>query len=426
MKSIREAWIAASESATVINAHHISDGGDDIFAHVAEFVEDTGEGAVAALVDKSVEELRRRHVAIVLDSAISDLSLVRRGQNNRIARRVGLQLIGVTLGNLIGDVTLNDFLDSLIVPGKLPEATSRAINERPESYEAQLLACAIFVAAERWSAGIDFGWRAWREAKGKKGHRRSEAAYLVALCLRFSMQDPYHLRRAVELLESNLTLYNREREPGLQALLRRLRDTMELGNLLLSASVTQELASSPIGKTVLRGKRLGLFQGTSSQTQFEAGVRHLSAARLELLESEGGIAAGGSNSDALYAVQRWLKVMSATNLIGAFVFERTVLRLQSMRPSVVSCKEELDELEAEISRKERMDEPVRPTQVIYRHAARALMANHIDDRKQALGALKSALEMFLRDDKRLPLADRLEFLHLKGWLLLQEDLDFAN
>lgn len=199
MKSIREAWIAASESATVINAHHISDGGDDIFAHVAEFVEDTGEGAVAALVDKSVEELRRRHVAIVLDSAISDLSLVRRGQNNRIARRVGLQLIGVTLGNLIGDVTLNDFLDSLIVPGKLPEATSRAINERPESYEAQLLACAIFVAAERWSAGIDFGWRAWREAKGKKGHRRSEAAYLVALCLRFSMQDPYHLRRAVEL-----------------------------------------------------------------------------------------------------------------------------------------------------------------------------------------------------------------------------------
>jgi len=427
LAKIEGAWLAASRSATILNADHLAAGADEIFQHVADFIDHEGGATAARLVEASVEEVRRRHVSLVLDSALSDLALARRGHGGDRPRRVGLQLIGDLFSTLLpSDVSLNDFLDRTVELGKLPNDVFERLNRDPGSYDVQLLSCAIFVAAERWAAGIDFGSRALelaiRHHPGSVA-RRTEAQYLLALCLRFSLRNANQFKQAMRLLDGNLRTYAERRQGGRATLLRRLRDEMELGNLLLAASVAQEISRTTSGRRSAGPGRFVLFDASFSRTHFAMGVKRLTDAREELLNSEGIETPTKANTAALDQLQEWLKILSATNIVGAFVFERIVPGLQQPRACVIDCSDELSVLEAEISVRSSKGEAVRPTQLVYYYAGLALSTSDPDERKRALASLDEMLGQLTSADHRAPVGDRLEFVQLSDWLKVQQQID---
>ena len=273
LSDLENAWLSASRSVTVLNADHLATAGaDDVFQLVAEFVDDEAGRAATRLVERSVEEVRRRHVSLVLDSALADLAMARGEHDGQRPRRVGLQLVGDLFGNLLPHgAHLNAFLDQVVQLGKLPGSVLDRLNTDPGSYEAQLLSCAIFVAAERWTAGIDFGERAYELAARKypQSVRHTEAGYLLALCLRFSLRNARQFSKAAELLESNLKIYRIRRDAGRSTHLRRLRDEMEFGNLMLAASVSQEMSVTAIGRRITGTGRLPLFGQALGRTNFK-------------------------------------------------------------------------------------------------------------------------------------------------------------
>lgn len=414
---LESAWKSASQYVTVLNSRHLAAGAESLFAQLADFIDDDAAPTAARLVENSVSEVRERHMGLVIDSALLDLSIAKAGTSQ--PRRVGIQLLGDLFGDLLpDDQTIGDFLDEVVRKGELPGHTLDSLKKDPARFESQLLAACLFVAAERWPSAAQFGNRAVDYAhRQNKSAAIIESSYLLALSLRVSMRTASQFRRARKLLTANIRRYARRRDGRPASLLRRLRDEIELGNLLVSAAAMQELALTDVGRRVCRGGRIALLGEDAPYSQYRAGARYLLEARDELLNlGPLGIPKGGVEARQASDLIAWMILLSAINIVGAFVFERIVSGLQYIRPAVPSCEEELEEIEQDMARRRSTGEHIYPTQRIYYWTAKAILARTPGDRVPCLEEAALYLEPLLRHGDKMPLCDRLEFSCIQAWI----------
>jgi hypothetical protein len=414
---LEAAWKAASQYVTVLNARHLAAGAESLFAQIADFIEDDAGPTAARMVENSVSEVRERHMTLVLDMALLDMSLARAGSAQ--PRRVGIQLLGYLFSGLLpNDQSISTFLDQVIKNGELPQQTLEGLRKSPARFESQLLASCLFVAAERWASAAQFGNRAVEYSIRQNNLIGTiESSYLLALSLRVSMRTSAQFRRARQLLNNNIRRYARSRDNRLATLLRRLRDEMELGNLLLSAASMQELAATDVGRKVCRGGRVALLGEQAPYTQFRAGAQHLIQAREELLDSE-PFDLSRSTLEGRQSIELvdWMKLLSAINLVGSFIFERIVPGLQYVRPAIVSCDEALQDVERNMKARAKGGEQIYPTQQIYYWTAKAILTQSSAERLPCLENAASFLEPMVQTQDRRPLCDRLEFAYIAEWI----------
>jgi hypothetical protein len=416
--SLRRAWQTASRYATVLNAGRFAEGAEEVFAHLRQFVE--SEGAMAAgLVESSLIEVRDRHVSLLVEGALADLIAARRQPGASQHRRVVLQLITDAFGDLVPiRMSISDLLDDAIARGTLPKATMDSLASNPSCFEAQLLACAMLVAAERWGPAAQFGTRAVELAETSSHNRRlaeTESAYLLALCLRYSMTGVVQFKRAHELLMGNLRRYASRTDGSKLSQLRRLRDEMELGTLALQAAVNQELSRMPASQALSGSGRFLLLEDKLSALWFREGAKRLREARVSLQESipldhNPRVPEPRHASELL----SWISSFSATNLLGAYVYERIVPGLQSGRPAIEDPSDELAELEDAVTGAVASGGEARPILSTYYWAARALLARTPDDRRDAISSLDKILH-HRAQTAQSPVGDRLETNYLSAW-----------
>jgi hypothetical protein len=415
LSDLRSAWTSASRYATILNAPRLADSAGSTLDELNIFLT-SASAAAANLVEVSLIEVRERHVGLLIDGALQDLVSVRGRSGASSHRRVVIQLLGDVFGELVPKgVSINDFLDDTIQSGQLPDETFSALTAAPSSFEAQMLACTMLVAAERWIPATQFGSRAVElaDTMSIRGSARTEAAYLLALCLRYSMRSGAQFRRAQSLLLSNNKIYS-SRDTSGSFFLRRLRDDMELGTLLMTAAVNQELSRTPRANPLAGGLgRLALLDDALLPTVFRSGAELLSNAREEL---QGALPLGsdfkGGAADQAQQLAKWIDVFSATNLVGAFVLERVVPGLQMGRPAVPFIIQEMSDIAELIAVG---GQEARPLQAIYFWAARILESRIPHERNEAVVELNKLLANTNTYDQR-PVADRLEINYLRSWL----------
>ncbi|MBX3563605.1 MAG: hypothetical protein KF730_03405 [Sphingomonas sp.] len=408
LQDLQNAWSAISEYVAVLNARHLVEE-DEIVADLERFMTGETQDVTARLVETSVRAVRDKHLWIALDSALADLRMRAAAGHPAGPRRFHLHMIDETFGGLLPvNMDMNAYLDSLVKSGA-PKVISDENSTNPPRPGAQQLAACIFIAADRWVAAAHAAGRAVEQLpENARGPEPFDARYLLAHTLRFSLRTHYDLSRAQKLLNQNLSAYA-TRPIGLKrAWLRRLRDEMELGSLLVTAAILQVLSLTPVGERML-GSKTGVHLTDNPSALLATGVSHLRDAYELLLESE-PLPNPNDDRENRRTAQffRALKMLAVTNLAEAYVFEQLAPGLQAEIPvSPPNIADIIETLGEEIRNSARDDESLILTLHIYYHRARALLGN-VDDRAAALTRLKGHLDA-AREIHDLPQIDVLEF-----------------
>lgn len=413
---LKRAWVEFSKYITVLSLRHYHEGVDLVFKELAKFVgSSAGTKSATKSAERSVIDVRDRHLDIVVESALAALSSPGEPSAPAPPRRANI-LIGSEAfgGALLGsEPDIAHLLDRAVERGALPPDTMKALRENPSRPEAQLLAACLFVAAERWETATQFASRAHNLLLiTRRTADFNEACYLLALCLRFSMRTAYDFDHAHRLLEGNIRRRTEQRRRSVD-FLRSIRDEMELGSLLLTAAVTQEIARNIPSAMSGERSKITLFPRHVANTQMRAGVDRIRRARENLFDNQ-GVYPSGSRDEQLAESLAWI---SLANLVGAFIFERLVPGLQSGTPIIgEEITRYVFELENAIVEGKIKNRRVAPTREIYLATAKAMTQGDAPSRAQALSRLDASLSTVLARPESLPLGDRLEFTCIARWL----------
>jgi hypothetical protein len=421
---LKRYWVEFSKYITVLSLRHQQEGVDRVFDELTRFLgSSAGTRSATASAERSVVEVRNRHLDIVIEGALGALSKTRPNDDKPNPRRANILIDPEVFGPLLsGAPSLNALLDKAVQKGSLPKDTMAMLRADPSTPEAQILAACLFVAAERWQSATEFAQRAYDllyQAGPKRAGDLSEAAYLLALCLRFSLRRGQRYDYARQLLGANIQRragHNRRRSIDF---LRGLRDEMELGSLQLTAAVTQEIAWNIPAAMGGEGAKITLFPRHDANTQLRAGIDRIRRARDTLRDNE-FIYETGSQQDALARDLSWI---SLANLVGAFIFERIVPGLQSGTPTIGDdISRYVFELENEIVKDRIEGKRFSPTREIYLATAKALTEGNVMTRARHLQNLEGLLSHAALHGPTLPLGDRLEFNCISRWLSREQAL----
>lgn len=411
LRELQAAWSAASGFVTVLNARHLAEQ-EAVFADLQSFMTGATETAATKLVEDSIRAVRDKHLSIALSAALADLA--RRPKHEALGpRRIHLQVITDNFGGAVPQgMDPHSYFDALIRDGKLTTEDANRIGADPQSTGAQLMVACLLIAADRWTAAVHAAGRAEELLLEQKrtGPELFDARYILAHALRFTLNTAYDLRRARRLLERNLAGYV-QRESGMPfGWWRRLRDELELGSLLTTAAIQQALSRTSVGHRIL-GNRDGLrLHDKVPSEMLSEGVEMLRKAYERLVESEPLPDRNPERHQSTSTqFSRGLKMLATTNLIEAFVFERIAPGLQAK--SSVADRAILPILEAlgdEMAKSRNLGESLRPTQYVYYHRAKAILARNPDIRKRALVELHEHLAS-INGISGMPNIDALEF-----------------
>jgi hypothetical protein len=418
LEALQNDWAAISEYAAVLNAEYLERGTAGAFEALARFVNGTENANTGTRLTADVAlEVRNRHLALVLNDAAGALSAGRRGAAKRRDRRVHLKIIGNMFGNLLdGKPDINSFLDALVRDTALPTSTMEALRKAPERPEAQMLAASLFLAAERWEPAADLAARAVEASKAQAA--LNEAAYIQALSLRFCIRSEEKFRVANKLLRGNLYAYYRRRK-RLSDTLRRLRDEIELGTLLLSGVTTQSIVNWKT-RTFPRHTESDVFiiPDEHLHSYFQSGVELLSNAYDEIVNSE-PFEFAADRGDSLHQhgheIVKSLKFQSLSNLCGAYVFERLLPGPQGDNPVIYYEKTQYwrNEIRLLLPKKAHSSVNPRPSFDIYDRMISSLTSETQEERAAAGHAALIAIEEARIQSARSPLCDQLEYEFLE-------------
>ncbi len=412
LHALQRDWAKASRYTSLLGIRYSAGQAEGLFAEVAQFIDSGRTKHLAAKsVQTTVDDVRDRHLTVVLESAIASVRSVRQAGALLSSRRVDILLLGDLLNPLLaGRPNLSAFLDDAIAKGSLPGETHQFVNRHARSPEVLLLATCLFVAAERWEPAAQFATKAFRllrQRKQKSSPELREGAYLKALSLRFSMRTKNDFETARSLLEQNQQAYFRGTDRSLKTFVAQIRDDMELGNLLMTAALQQAFSKLSASRSDAMFRGEGPLQDEQISHVFARGVRRLREARERLGDFEVDDDVGDSAIDVAVTA---LTVMATTNLVGAFLFERIVPGLTGPRMApVIEIDQLLLELERQIESVQRANKKVRPTQYIYFWCATLLRTPILSVKDEAIGKLESELAAFRKASDRATEADVSEF-----------------
>lgn len=424
-------WAKASQYSALLGIHHIRRQNDDIFARINRFVSDDESTAIAIKsVRESVNDVRDQHLAVMLEGALAGVKVAREAHSITAPRRVNILLLSdflvPVLGGHRGIVT---FLDEAVKSGSLGVPTRAYVTSSPGSPEVLLLAACLFVAAERWELAAQFAERAHVAIRKRKNPRLSEmrdSAYIRALSLRFSMGNERDYRIARSLLESNDRLFLGSSDRSAETLISLYRDEMELATLLLTACVQQGMT---LQLSVLPGRKHfpvpRFVSDKDLPSLFDQGVRKLMSAKDRLAEFTQTRRRDFEDSIADDVI-RSLMTMSATNLLGAFLFERIIPGFKRARLSGDDVDLLLAELESGMEKAHGLRRRMRPTQYIYFWCVKSFRAETLAEKLDALSNVETHIETFLNESGRPAEGDLSEFEWIQDWAKTERSAAMAK
>lgn len=418
LEPLQKSWGEISDFAAVLNAKYFARGTDGAFDALSEFVSKPSGAKVGANLAKSVAvELRNQHLLIVVSNALAALRAARAVTETASFRRVHLKVIGDVFGVVLGPYDdVNHLLDAVVQGEPLPEATRHALRTQPDRPSVQLVASCLFLAAGKWNAAAELAGRAVEIATGSAA--RIEGSYLQAISIRLSMKSMDQFAHAGRLLRNNLYTYYRGGR-GLTWTLRRLRDEIELGTLMVSGAVTQSIANWRRRLSHHRSADdIFIMTDDFLHHNFARGVELIQNAYQEIRSSEPFDFREGRNDirgiDGADIITG-LKIQALTNICGAYVFERLLPGPQGAAPVTREGEVWLQRLRRQIDAGRTQGWQMRPTQEIYEAALTVLCSTDAEEvqlaHRRAIEALVAATR-----GQDLAICDELEFEFLEAAL----------
>lgn len=411
LEELRKAWLEISEYVTVLNTRHIDDL-TSLFSDLAVFLNESAQQEVAKLVESSVNSVRDKHLAIVIDSVLSSMRPIDGQPVGYVRRNIHIQVLDDIFAPLVPGGDLDKYLNAVVKRGALSKDVRTTLIEQADRVDVQLLAASVFIAADRWALATQAASRALDQLEaGPRATQSTFAArYLLAHCLCFSMRTPAEFDRAKRLLSKNLKAYERG-ELGSLTWRRRIRDTLELGSLLTTGAIMQELSRTPSGEKYLgRETKFELLVDETASECLADGMRLLSRTLEEVQNAEAEEhQARSANSKRASQYFRGAKLLGATNLVEAYVYSRIVPGLNpAMSFTDFDLEDALATLEDEIRAVEQAGEVPRPVHGIVLWRCRALLTDDADERVKYLSKMQDQMAV-ARSIRDLPTLDLIEF-----------------
>jgi len=274
--------------------------------------------AAASSVSADISKIRDDHLQMMSLFALEQLGSARLQQidNAETEHRAPVKLIGVDIAGILGfnsptgtsSLTwLEDLLRGFrksqseetpeLVVGRLREYW----NDPEHGPAAQLLASCIFFAVNSWDNAKLCAEICRRRVSRKKGakHWAREARYCEALSIRMQLRSADDLKRATELLASNIT--------GNVDVLAGLRDRVELATLKLTAIAVQIMETRlPLDQQF--GTSVEFVPAEDVLLEFEEATNKLSEAAQALADSK--VFADGHMAARI-------RIQAEINLLGA-------------------------------------------------------------------------------------------------------------
>jgi tetratricopeptide (TPR) repeat protein len=324
LDALQGAWFRTTSYATLLSVAYFYERAPRTFERLREFIEEPDASrAVTSLIEEAAVQVRNKQMALAVGGALSSLKRKQAESGEQVTRRVYLRLVGVRLPRLTGEQSISEFLENALDQGSVSAETVRRLESSSGASDSQFLGACLFMATERWQTALEFADRAERllDVERPQGALAGEAAYLLALALRLSLETQGQFEKARHLLSRNLRYYRNHASIGLPNTLRRLRDEAELGSLLIATTVGHEIAQAEKRKSVEDDNEF--FGGTRTIVQFYRGADILKQALDELRDSapfdfserEAGLIGNGR------ALVHSIELQALTNLCGAVVFE---------------------------------------------------------------------------------------------------------
>lgn len=245
-----------------------------------------------------------------------------------------------------------------------------------------------------------------------------DGRYIAAHCLRFSMQNSGDFQKAKNYLEKNISACQNAHGGDPELEWRRWRDEMELGSLLVAAATIQRLSVMTTAQAIIGKTGMNFFDDDESLSIFQDGVAYLQSGFNAMIESIDKFKLEGLPNTCRDRLYNRLTMLGATNLIGAFIFERILLGLQSTMATVSSdiAEDYIYALEREISICSKYEEKILFTQHIYLYRAKSLISRSAKDRRIHLNHLSGYLERF-KNGSYHTMIDKLEFNYIHDQLM---------
>ncbi len=231
---LKAIWSNAASDAVTLNAHFIS---RRVASHFRWFMDVLGnEDVVEATLQKMddwIGKLMSEHVQMALRGIVArylEKAQARRKKNRGLAaRRAPLLLRTNVFRNLIGDETINKYLDDLVRDRKTVPLDK--LGQEIDDAVTLLFGACVAVAAEEWESARSFAEGAVQKLEQDRANPDllSDAQYLLALTLRFTMKDRHDVDEARRLLKACADRH-KARPPAQD--FERMRAESELGALI--------------------------------------------------------------------------------------------------------------------------------------------------------------------------------------------------
>ncbi|NGM49488.1 hypothetical protein G5B46_07710 [Caulobacter sp. 602-2] len=416
LDELQTAWRAFSENSTFLNAEYFEKSDRVLFKGLNEFISEHYETSVETL-RTTLDQLRQKHVTVVLDSALAATIANRDPEGRTLSRRAQFKPIGrqVFDGLIGGHRTVGEFVDMVIAKRTLPEDTDARISNNPGQPNIAMLVACLFLAAEDWSAAADFAGQAVAKLDSKAPPAlAAEACYLRALCLRFSMRSDREFAKARRQLERNIVAYRGKN--GVEDKWRNLRDRIERATLYLSAVSMQAISRLGLEGRERPARGANYLPPELEREYFLVGMRESVTALSELEDNFSGSAVPGATMRELYL---GLEIQAVTNLAGAWIFAAALPHLQAVPES--DRADVLRRLRTIIDEAEAEKRPLRETQHIYALILRSLESGSETQRRMFGGLALQRITALIDLHKRMPINDRVRFTYLAEWLEPQEE-----
>ncbi|WP_029077498.1 hypothetical protein [Bradyrhizobium sp. th.b2] len=205
IESLRKLWSRAAAQALALNASYIARRDTE---HFVQIVNVLSNGNV---VDAALQEIRsvvhdlnvahaRYSVAGILQKFVDDGRARARNVPAFGARRAPLVIRPQIFRSLVGNLSINDYLEALISD----TSEFRVDGFDPGDKDVALLfAACVALTAEDWISARAYAERAMDEALNVGNEAMlNEARYCCAVALRFTMKSPVELARARSLLDA--------------------------------------------------------------------------------------------------------------------------------------------------------------------------------------------------------------------------------
>ncbi len=369
------------------------------------------------MIERSVVEVRNKHLVWATQGSLTSYGSRQAGLGENTTRRVFLRLIGVRFGRLLGEsASINEFLRAALNNEAIPKTTMELLEREPDRRECQLFAACLFTATERWQTATEFAERALNlvSEEHNTGALFQEAAYLYALCLRLSLEREWQFNKAMRLLEDNIYSYRHDVQKGAVNTIRRLRDEVELGSLLVAAAVAQEIGRTDRRRS--RARREQFFADDRISNLFHLGAARLRASLDELRDAEPfdfRLAPRDLDGKGGQNLIRSIELQALTNLCGAAVFEKLLVGLVQPNRIIGFSTEDHEVLSRQVEGEARVAKQFRHVDHIYLGAYGAITAVNLIDRQRAARFVLDVLGSIDENVVRLPHCDRIEFDFLR-------------